>query len=383
MDKSFYRDTWAEIDLDAIYNNICAMKARLEEDVRLCAVVKADGYGHGDIQVAETALEAGADFLAVAFLDEAIGLRNKGITAPILVLGAIRACDAHIASEYSISVTVFRKEWLLEAAEGSAYGKPLCIHLKCDTGMGRIGFRTAEELMEAEEILNEMECMELEGLYTHFACADGMDLSYYERQKEKFSRFIRSLRKKPPLIHCSNSAAALRFPDIRYDAVRFGISMYGLSPSPEMNDLIPFPLEEAFSLYTTITNVKRVDKGECIGYGASYQAENPEWIATLPIGYADGWIRKLSGQEVLIEGKRMPIVGRVCMDQCMVRLPGPYPVGTKVVLIGSNGDDKVSVDEIAEKLDTINYEVTCMISRRVPRIYKRHKEIKAVRNDLL
>jgi len=383
VNTAFYRDTWAEINLDYIYDNVLAMKQHIKEGVKLCAVVKANGYGHGAFEVAQTALEAGADLLAVAFLDEAISLRKKGIVAPILILGAIRACDAGLAAKYQLSVTVFNNEWLHEACGYIPESVTLSVHMKCDTGMGRLGFKDLGQIKKAEQFINESAAFMFEGIYTHFATADELETAYYERQFATFCNFLEYLSSVPPIIHCSNSASSLRFEKAWFNGVRMGISMYGLSPSPEIKGILPFPLKEAFTLHTKIVNVKKMEAGQSVSYGAKYKTEEEEWIATLPIGYADGWIRKLSGQDVLIDGIRMPIVGRVCMDQCMVKLPKYYPIGTPVTLIGSDGNDSISVDEIAKRLETINYEVVCSISARVPRVYIRDGEITTISNPLL
>jgi alanine racemase len=191
------------------------------------------------------------------------------------------------------------------------------------------------------------------------------------------------LSKKPKYVHCSNSAATLRFRSAYFNAVRVGIAMYGLTPSPEMEPEIPIPLKEAFTLRTRLIHVKKLPKGEKVSYGATYETSNDEWIGTIPIGYADGWIRRLQGQEVLIDGKRVPIVGRICMDQCMVRLPSEFPIGTMVTLIGRDGDQFISINEIAKKLETINYEIPCIIANRVPRLYKKDGQIVDSRNYLL
>ncbi|WP_019244126.1 alanine racemase [Bacillus massilioanorexius] len=383
MNSAFYRDTWAEINLDYIYDNVSKMKSMLNEDVKLCAVVKANGYGHGDLEVAQTAIEAGADFLAVAFLDEAIILRKKGIVCPILVLGAVRASDVEMAARLHVSITVFNNDWLNEASTHIPQGLKLPIHIKCDTGMGRLGYRDASQLKAAEEIIRQTDVFMFEGIYTHFATADELDLTYFNKQYERFQEMVEQLSEKPDLVHCGNSAAALRFHKTWCNAIRYGITMYGLSPSPEIKEEIPFAIDEAFSLHTKIVHVKQIEKDDHVSYGATYTAQEKEWIATLPVGYADGWIRKLQGQEVLINGQRVPIVGRVCMDQCMIKLPSYYPVGTEVTLIGKNGNQMISIDEIARKLDTINYEVTCMINWRIPRIYKRHGQVCSTRNEIL
>lgn len=379
----FYRDTWVEINLDNIMYNVSQLKKRLSQHVQLIAVVKANAYGHGDIQVARVALEAGASYLAVAFLDEAIALREKGITAPILVLGASRPEDTPIAVKNKIALTVFQYEWLQQARGMLGEGEKLTIHIKVDTGMGRIGVRSLEELKSIEELLQSSNCFLFEGFYTHFATADELEEGYFQKQLSRFNEFLSSLKEKPVMVHASNSAAAFRFGDAAFNAVRFGIGMYGLTPSLEMEGVLPFPLQEAFSIQTKLVHVKRLEKGESISYGATYTAEEQEWIGTLPIGYADGWLRKLHGQEVLIHGVRAPIVGRICMDQCMVRLPKELPIGTLVTLIGEQEEELISVNEIAEKLETINYEVPCIITSRVPRIYKKYGKTVEQRNDIL
>ncbi|WP_042352499.1 alanine racemase [Bacillus massiliigorillae] len=383
MISAFYRDTWIEINLDAIYDNVHSMRQYLRDDVKLGAVVKANGYGHGVIEVAETALKAGADFLVVAILDEAIQLRQAGFQSPILVLGVVRSSDAAVAAQHNISVTVFQHEWLESAINHLPEGAKLSVHIKCDTGMGRLGFRNAEQVKKAEEIIKNSGVLSLTGIFTHFATADELDNTLFQKQYARFTEMVSALSERPSLVHSGNSAASLRFEDTWFNAVRFGISMYGLSPSMEIKECLPFPLKEALSLHTKISHVKQIEKNETVSYGATYKAQEEEWIATIPIGYADGWLRKLQGQEVLIDGKRMPIVGRVCMDQCMVKLPSFYPVGTEVTLIGVDGTELISVDEIAAKLETINYEVICILGRRIPRKYMKAGQVCSVHNDLI
>ncbi|WP_316572768.1 alanine racemase [Neobacillus sp. YIM B06451] len=381
-DGFFFRDTWAEIDLGQIERNISSIRKLLPDKVEVIAVVKANAYGHGGVEVAETALAAGASYLAVAFLDEALALRKKGISAPILILGATRPEDVKVAARNKLTVTAFSYEWLEEAsAHLGEY--PLSIHIKVDTGMGRIGFRDAAELKKAEELIQKDGRFKLEGVFTHFATADEAGTDYFRHQLEEFERLLETLSARPSLVHASNSAAAIRFPEARFNAIRLGIAMYGLSPSPEMKDEVPANLHEAFSLHSRIVHVKKLKKGEKVSYGATYEAAGDEWIATIPIGYADGWIRQLQGQEVLVGGKRAPIVGRICMDQCMVRLEDYAPPGTEVILIGKQGDEFVGIDEIAHNLGTINYEIPCIISNRVPRLYKKNGEMLGLRNNLL
>ncbi|WP_456272668.1 alanine racemase [Bacillus sp. AK031] len=380
----FFRDTWVEIDLDNLFYNVSNIKQHLPLNVTMFAVVKANAYGHGDVQTARTALEAGAGGLAVAFLDEAISLRENGIDAPVLVLGATRAEDALLALKHNISLTVFDYEWLKAAQDYLAKEEgTLQLHVKCDTGMGRIGVRTSEELRRVEKFILEKEHFHLEGVFTHFATADELDKEYFHKQLASFEDMISCLSQKPRYIHSSNSAATLISPESHFNAVRAGIAMYGLSPSMDMKGVLPFPLKQVFSLHSRLVQVKELGAGEKVSYGATYETGNQEWIGTLPIGYADGWLRKLQGQEVLVNGQRAPIVGRICMDQCMVSLPEEVQPGAKVTLIGNQEEAFISIDEIARKLDTINYEIPCIISNRVPRIYIKEGQPVEVSNQLL
>lgn len=377
----FYRDTWAEIDLDAVKWNVEKTVEQLDSSVFLYAVVKANAYGHGDVQIARAALKAGAKGLAVAFLDEALKLRAAGIQEPILVLGASRPEDAHLAAAGRISLTVHDEEWLQKACVHK--GQMLNIHIKCDTGMGRIGLKTKEELQRAVTQINESNQFAFEGIFTHFATADEEETAYLEKQLARFRQLLHSLEQLPPYVHCSNSAATLRFKGAGFNAVRLGISMYGLTPSTEIVHLLPFSLKPAFSLKSKLVHVKKLEPGEKVSYGATYEASEQEWIGTLPIGYADGWIRKLGGQDVLVDGRRAPIVGRICMDQCMVRLSREYNPGTLVTLIGQQQNEEITMEEIAEKRETINYEIPCIITSRVPRIYIENGKKVSIVNPLL
>ncbi|WP_208945713.1 alanine racemase, partial [Bacillus sp. MBGLi79] len=368
--KPFYRKTWAEIDLTALKENVRNMKRHIGEHVHLMAVVKANAYGHGDAQVAKAALAEGASILAVALLDEALSLRAQGIEEPILVLGAVPPEYAGIAAEKRITVTGYSASWLKDVlgflGETEA---PLEYHLKIDTGMGRLGCKTEEEIKEMMEMTESSDKLNCTGVFTHFATADEKDTDYFDMQLDRFKELISPLPLDRLMVHSSNSAAGLRFREQLFNAVRFGIGMYGLAPSTEIKDELPFRLREVFSLHTELTHVKKIKKGESVSYGATYTAKRDEWIGTVPVGYADGWLRRLAGTEVLIDGKRQKIAGRICMDQFMISLAEEYPVGTKVTLIGKQKDEWISVDEIAQHLQTINYEITCMISSRVPRMF--------------
>lgn len=383
--NAFYRDTWAEINLSAIKHNVSHMKDHIGQNVQLMAVVKANAYGHGDIEVTRAALKAGADVLAVAFLDEAISLRNKGIKAPILVLGAVPAEYVKVAVRYNVIMTAYSIDWLRDVTNmmKGQMGQPIRFHLKIDSGMNRLGVKTIEQVNEVKKLVSEHSYLQLEGVFTHFATADEKDEAYFDRQVDTFQTLLEPLHTDKLLIHCANSAAGLRFKDTLFNMARFGISMYGLSPSEEIKDELPFQLEEALSLHTKLAHVKPIQKGESVSYGATYTANQDTWIGTIPIGYADGWIRKLAGTEVLVGGKRRKIAGRVCMDQFMVDLKKDIPAGEPVVLIGTQGEDRISVDEIAKRLETINYEVTCSVGYRVPRVYIEDGERVHVRNPLL
>lgn len=381
--EQFYRDTWVEVNLDHIKENVEQMRSRLPDDVKMMAVVKANAYGHGDVHVARTALEGGASSLAVAFLDEALALRKKGIDAPILVLGATKPAYVHVAAKHNITLTIFQEEWIREVKRILDNDLTISVHLKLDTGMGRIGIREKTELMAIESLISDDKRFHLEGVFTHFATADSMDLRYFHEQLREFDSMIRVLRSKPEMIHASNSAASLRAPSAYFNGIRFGIAMYGLSPSVEMKDELPYFLKEALSLRTRLIQVKKLLPGDKVSYGATYEAKEEVWIGTLPIGYADGWIRRLQGKEVLIDGIRVPVVGRICMDQCMIKLPYEVPVGTVVTLIGQDQDDAIPIDELALWLDTINYEIPCLISNRVPRVYVKEGKKLVVNNPIL
>ncbi|GIN54835.1 alanine racemase [Bacillus paralicheniformis] len=382
--KPFYRKTWAEIDLTALKENVRNMKRHIGEHVHLMAVVKANAYGHGDAQVAKAALAEGASILAVALLDEALSLRAQGIEEPILVLGAVPPEYASIAAEKRITVTGYSAGWLQDVlgflGETEA---ALEYHLKIDTGMGRLGCKTEEEIKEMMEMTESSDKLNCTGVFTHFATADEKDTDYFDMQLDRFKELISPLPLDRLMVHSSNSAAGLRFREQLFNAVRFGIGMYGLAPSTEIKDELPFRLREVFSLHTELTHVKKIKKGESVSYGATYTAKRDEWIGTVPVGYADGWLRRLAGTEVLIDGKRQKIAGRICMDQFMISLAEEYPVGTKVTLIGKQKDEWISVDEIAQHLQTINYEITCMISSRVPRMFLENGSIMEIRNPIL
>ena len=360
-----YRPTKAVINLGAIRKNLKAFQQRVGH-AEVIAVVKADGYGHGAEEIARTAIESGVHLLAVATPDEALALRRAGIDRDILVMGAVPPAFVPVAQRENIIVTALSLEWIETAQQAAGPGQPLRVHLKVDTGMGRLGVQPEEAETAYAKLASSP--FSFDGIFTHFAAADEQDTALFDRQAERMNGVLKRLP-EGVMVHVSNSAAALMHPSVACDAVRIGISLYGIAPSPFVGEHSPIALEPALSLETEIVHVKKVQPGATISYGATYQSEGEEWIATLPIGYADGMLRGLQGQEVLVRGERVPIVGRVCMDQCMIRLKGPLPVGEPVQLIGRQGDEAVLIDEWAEKLGTIPYEIPCILTKRVPRIY--------------
>ncbi|GEL78769.1 alanine racemase [Tenuibacillus multivorans] len=370
MDKSAYhRDTWVEVDLDAIRHNVKTMNHHLK-DKEVMAVVKADAYGHGEIEVAEAALESGATRLAVAVLDEGLRLRQKFPDIPILVMGWTDPKYVALAAQHNITLTTFQSDWIKQA---SSYlnDEHLNVHLKVDTGMGRIGIRSVEEAYDVIKACKHTNIF-ITGVFTHFATADEPGNHYYSQQIAAFKQWLIQVKRylqENIVIHIGNTAAAMRFPDDMFDAVRFGIGMYGLYPSKFVSENVSLHLKQAFSLYSRLIHVKRINKGDAISYGKTYVADQDEWIGTIPIGYGDGWIRKLQNFQVLIHGKKLPIVGRICMDQCMIRLDHPYEIGTSVTLIGSDQTGVVSMDDVADYLETINYEIPCILGKRIPRYY--------------
>ena len=367
-----HRHTQVKVDLQAIKNNIKAEMDRKDPLTELWAVVKANGYGHGIIQVAQAAKQAGATGFCVAILDEALALRAAGITEPILVLGITEPEYAPLIAEKDISVAVGTQDWLDTAATILAANDvtaPLHVHLALDTGMGRIGFQTPTELAAAVTTLNRPNTpFDFEGIFTHFATADQADDTYFTHQLNNWKTLIAAVDELPRYVHVSNSATSLWHQACNGNVVRFGVALYGLNPSgQELSS--PYELQPALSLIAELSFVKKLAKGKSISYGATYTAAKDEWIGTVPIGYADGYERRLQGFHVLVDGQACEIVGRVCMDQMMVRLPHEVPVGTQVTLVGTDGDQTITLQDIADYCGTIHYEIACGLAPRLPRVY--------------
>lgn len=377
MDTSvLHRDTWVEIHLDRIEHNIKEIKKWLPKNVLFMAAVKADAYGHGDLQVAKIALQAGAEALGVALLSEALHLRRNGIEAPILVLLPVLPSDVNIAIDQDISVTVFQASWLKEMLKHKKRTKPLKVHVKLDTGLGRIGIREEAELEQIIPWLKTGE-VQVEGIFTHFATANREDSTYFDQQYARFQSMIQRFQQEnlsARYYHCANSATALQFPDKALDIARVGVAMLGIYPSMPLKKKLPFSLKAALSFHSKLSHVKKVEKGSFVGYDNSYEAQEDEWIATVPVGYADGWFRCFQGFHVLVDGQKAPIVGTICMDQMMIRLPREYPRGEKVVLIGQQGQEEITLYELADHIGSVPQEIPSMITYRVPKVYFYHGE---------
>lgn len=368
------RSTWAEINLDHIEHNVSEFRRILPASTKILVAVKADGYGHGAAPVAKHALAAGADYLAVASVEEAVELRLKGIESPILILGYTPQEAAEEIVRWDLTQSVFLRSQVDAAVEaGRKMGVPPRVHVKVDTGMGRLGLQ-AEEAADFIEIAVNREPLIVEGVFSHFATADEADKKYAMGQIERWQNLMAQLADRGvhiPLRHFANSAAAIEFPEIAYDMVRIGIAAYGLYPSKEVEHA-KVELRQAFSFKTQISYVKSLPKGSGVSYGATPIMREEAVIATIPVGYADGYSRLMAGKaEVLVHGQRVPVVGRICMDQCMIDVSAVPNVtaGDEVVLYGRQGEQSISIDEAAEWMGTISYEVICNVGKRVPRKY--------------
>jgi len=362
----------ATVNLADIRHNVRFLKSRTPKGCLFMAVVKANAYGHGDAQVAEAALEAGADCLGVAIVEEAARLRGSGFDCPVYLLFEPPPAGASRAVELDVTCSVYTDEFARALSKAArAQGKTAQVHVKVDSGMHRVGINPSDAAGFAKTV-DALPSVEVTGIYTHFAVATEPDDPFTMRQLDAFgdaaSQTENALGRKL-VKHAANSGALLAFPESHYDMVRVGIAMLGLMPSDAF--LGETELKPALTLAGEVAFVKKVAAGEGISYGLTFAPSADTYIATLPIGYADGFSRILSGKaEALIGGRRRPVVGTICMDVCMADLGGePVDPGTKFVLIGADGSDRISAEEVAHKLGTINYEVTCMISSRVPRVF--------------
>ncbi len=383
------RPVWAEINLDNLIHNINEVRRVVRPETKIAAVIKADGYGHGACEIAEVLLDNGADRLAVATLSEAIQLRKKVKAVPIMVLGYTPDSCAEDVINNDIIQTIYTFEQAREFSQSAQkMDKLVTFHIKLDTGMSRLGFQPTDEAVDEIKKISKLKNVTIEGIFTHFAVADETDKSFSHNQYRKFIDICNKLDKEGiniPIRHVSNSAAIIDLPSMNLNMVRAGIMLYGLYPSDDV-DKGRANLKQVMSLKVKISHVKELPQGVGVSYGLKHVTEKPSKIATLPIGYADGFTRMLTGKaEVLVKGKKVPIIGRICMDQCMIDVSNVENIhrGDEVILIGTEGVNEITIDEVARKLGTINYEIVCMVGKRVPRVYMRNNEIVKITDHLL
>lgn len=381
--SEFLKRTWAEIHLDRLQGNFQAIQASLAPGSQAMAVVKADGYGHGAAAAAKALRQAGAAWFGVSNLEEAVQLRRAGIDGDILILSFTPPEEAGRLAEFAVTQTVLSRPYAEELdAAAQAAGVRVRVHLKVDTGMSRVGFLYHREGDEA--VLDDMAAacrlphLTAEGIFTHFASADEEDGGFTRRQFALFMDAVRRLEERGvsfALRHCCNSAATLRYPEMHLDMVRPGIILYGLSPAPWMEGMLP--LDPVMELKTTVSMIKDLPADTPVSYGRIYTTGEARRVATVPIGYADGYPRVLSNRaDMLLAGRRVRVVGRVCMDQCMLDVTGLDVRESMVATVfGRDGEAFLPVEELADHMGTINYEVVCQISKRVPRLFVRDGQV--------
>ncbi|MCC5909077.1 MAG: alanine racemase [Clostridiaceae bacterium] len=386
--KDKLRPVWAEINLDNLRHNIKEVRRVVKKDSLVCAVIKADGYGHGATVIAKTLLENGADRLAVATLSEAIELRKAGYNVPLMVLGYSTEAQGEDILKYDIIQTVYTYEQAYSFSKlAQEKEKEMTLHLKVDSGMSRLGFQINEEAVEEIKKILSLPSIKVEGIFTHFAVADEKDKTFTYNQFKAFMDLVNTLEKEGyniPIKHVSNSAAIIDLPEMNLDMVRAGIMLYGLYPSADVNkDAVE--LKQVMELKAKISHVKAVPKGRGVSYGLKYITEGEREIITLPIGYADGFTRMLSDKaEIIFKDKKIPIVGRICMDQCMADATGlKAERGDEVILFSNDPNSGNTIDDVAEKLGTINYEIVCMVGKRIPRAYVANNNFVQIKDNLL
>lgn len=374
------RWSWTEIDLNAVRHNAQAVKQRVGAGVRLMAVVKADAYGHGAVRCAKTALNSGADYLGVATVDEAVELREALVNAPVLVLSEPPVSSIPLLLAYKVMPSVYTPEFAIRYGEmADAYGMRAPYHLALNTGMNRIGVRH-DEVVEFLSQVSFHRALDLVGTFTHFATADSAETLDFQIQTKRFIEAIAAMRAAgvdPGIVHAANTAAAIRYPDVHFDMVRLGVGLYGLHPSQATRTMID--LKPVMSVHARITDVRTVPMSEGVSYGMNYRSPGSVKVCTVPVGYADGLRRGLSGRtDVIMQGQRCRQVGNICMDQCMfevdLRVYGNRrrldpQIGDEVLLVGRGGDSVITLDDMANTLGTINYEVACGFGLRMTKVY--------------
>ena len=382
MDR-FYdvRPTYVEINLDNLSHNFREIQKMVKEGTIVMPVIKANGYGHGSVVLGRMYRELGADRVAVSLLNEGIELRRAGLDLPILILNYTPGEQMKEVAAYDLTQAIYRYEDAKALSHAAKeMGKTAKLHIKIDTGMGRLGFQPTEESVEEILKLKDLENIDVEGIFTHFAKADELDKSVTREQYRKYTWILEELEKNgfsPPIKHVSNSAAIIDLPEYNLDMVRPGIMLYGYYPSEEV-DKSRIKLKPAMTLKAVVSNIKTVPEGTGISYGHLYKAPRESIIATVPIGYADGYTRMLTGKaEAYVGGGIAPVAGKICMDQLMLdvtHIPD-VEIGDEVIFFGEGREDYPSVEQVAHKLGTVNYEIICMMSRRLPRVYKKEGKV--------
>lgn len=381
---------WAEVNLDNIAHNAREIRRITNKKAEIMGIVKADAYGHGVMEVTRTLLNNGVTRLAVSMLDEAIQLRNHGVEVPILVLSYTDPRRAEEIIKNEVTQAVFSHDLACALSEAAVkLGRTVKIHIKIDTGMTRVGFMPGYSAIKDVVKISKLPGIIIEGLFTHFASADEREKYYTYMQFEKFMSICTELSRIGlyiPVKHVANSAAIIQYPEMHLDMVRPGVILYGMYPSEEVDKSV-IALKPAMTLKANVTLVKEVEVDTCISYGRIFKTARPSRIATIPIGYADGYTRLLSNKgQVLLNGEYAPVVGRICMDQCMIDvtdLNSDVKVGDEVVLFGEQAGKSISVEEVASKIGTVNYEIVCVIGKRIPRAYLQDGEISNILNYLI
>lgn len=372
--------TYSAIDLDAVEYNYRNTRAKLPDGVKLLGVIKADAYGHGAVEIARF-LEGKCDFFGVACIEEAVELKNAGIATPVIILGRVFPWDYETVVKYDIRIPVFSYEDAKALSDESVKQNRITdFHFCIDTGMSRIGFQVNEDSADVCKTIVDLPNIRAEGLFSHFATADESDLSKAIAQRDKYKKFVAMLASRGieiPVKHLNNSAGIMNFNEF-FDMCRMGIILYGLYPSNEVDPSL-LSIKPVMSWHTKISHIKVLDSGREISYGGTFKTDKPTKIATIPVGYADGYPRCLSNiGRVLINGKFADITGRVCMDQFMVNVSNiECNIGDDVVLVGRQGDEELTMEEVSEMAHSFNYELPCRVARRVPRVY--FKDGKAVK----
>lgn len=385
MKNNMKSRTWAEVDLEALKNNFKEIRRITNPDAKIMSIVKADAYGHGVVEVTKALIQSGTDYLAVACVDEGVQLRSTGIELPILILGAAAETEFETLIEHSLIPAVFSYETAHKLSEtAEKLNKTVKIHIKLDTGMSRIGFVTGvdDENVVSEIIkISKLPLIEIDGIFSHFSTSDEKERDYTDLQMTRFLKVCGMLENaglKIPLKHIANSAAIMMYPETHLDMVRAGIILYGLYPSSEV-DKTKIALKPVMTVKSKITMVKSLSENRGVSYGKKYITDHKTKIATVPIGYADGYTRLLSGKaKMIVNSELVPVIGRICMDQCMIDVTNVNTTNTgdEVIVFGA---EKITADYLAELIGTINYEIVCMISKRIPRIYlKNGKAVKEI-----